>query len=293
MTNTPALGLLLDIDGPIASPVSRSIAIPSILADLVTLAAAGVPIAFITGRSADFVLDEVVAPLRAAGLDDALAGGGRMFVVCEKGAVWFAMAPTGPQPVEIDATVALPGEFRSHIRSLVEARFSDSMFFDEGKRAMVSVEQRTELSAEEYRPLQLEYNEVAYAALVERGLGARYGDREAPNAAGDIPFRLDPTIISTDVESVTLDKDRGAERAVGFFEEQGDLPLVWRTVGDSRSDYKMADYLHGAGYEVAHVDVRPADGILQKPYQVIVEGDLIHDEAGAAFLSYWVQKLGL
>ncbi|RFA12333.1 hypothetical protein B7R22_16160 [Subtercola boreus] len=293
MTNTPALGLLLDIDGPIASPVTRSVAIPSILTDLVKLTAAGIPIAFITGRSADFVLEEVVAPLRAAGLDDALAGGGRMFVVCEKGAVWFAMGAEGPLPVELDATVALPEEFRSHIRSLVEERFSESMFFDEGKLAMVSVEQKTELTADEYRPLQLQYNEVAYAALIERGLGARYGERETPNAAGDIPFRLDPTIISTDVESVTLDKDRGAERAVLFFEEQGHLPRVWRSVGDSRSDYKMADYLHAAGYEVAHVDVRPADGILEKPYRVIVEGELIHDEAGAAFLAYWVAKLGL
>jgi len=26
---------------------------------------------------------------------------------------------------------------------------------------------------------------------------------------------------------------------------------------------------------------------------VIVEGDLIHDEAGAAFLGHWVKKLGL
>ena len=55
----------------------------------------------------------------------------------------------------------------------------------------------------------------------------------------------------------------------------------------------MADHLHAAGYDVAHVDVRPADGILDRPYRVIVEGDLIHDEAGAAFLGYWVKKLGL
>ncbi len=54
MTDDPApaapLGLLLDVDGPIASPVSRSIAIPSIIEDLVSLVRVGVPIAFITGR---------------------------------------------------------------------------------------------------------------------------------------------------------------------------------------------------------------------------------------------------
>ncbi|GAA0991269.1 Cof-type HAD-IIB family hydrolase [Subtercola frigoramans] len=290
---TPALGLLLDIDGPIASPVTRSVVLPSILTDLVTLTAGGVPIAFITGRSADFVKEQVIAPLLARGLGAALANGGRMFVVAEKGAVWFTVGPEGAGETQVDETVALPAEFAAGIRAVVREQFSELMFFDETKLAMVSVEQLTTVDAETYQRAQLRYNEVAFDALVERGLGARYGDREVRNAAGHIPFRIDPTIISTDVESVTLDKDRGAERALSHFIEEGDLPPLWRTVGDSRSDYKMADYLHAAGYEVAHVDVRPSDGILEKPYPVIVEGDLIHDEAGAAFLSHWVDKLGL
>ncbi|UFS58223.1 Cof-type HAD-IIB family hydrolase [Subtercola endophyticus] len=292
MTIAP-LGLLLDIDGPIASPVTRSIVQPSIPGDLVKLVAAGVPIAFITGRSDTFVREQVVVPLMAAGLADALAAGGRMFVVCEKGAVWFTMGPQGAGPVEVDNTVALPQYFADEIRRVVDERFAETMFFDNTKRAMVSVEQRHEVDAAVFQQQQPLYNEAAFDALVEHGLGARYGDREVPNAAGDVPYRIDPTIISSDVESVTLDKDRGAERALSYFVEHGEVPHVWRSVGDSRSDYKMADYLHAAGYDVAHVDVRPADGLLERPYQVIVEGDLIHDEAGAAFLSYWVQKLGL
>ncbi|GGF35591.1 hypothetical protein [Subtercola lobariae] len=292
MTTAP-LGLLLDIDGPIASTVTRSIVQPSILGDLVKLVRAGVPIAFITGRSDVFVRDEVVAPLMAAGLGEALAAGGRMFVVCEKGAVWFTVGEHGGGEVEVDTTVALPAEFATGIRRLVTERFADFMYYDEGKRAMVSVEQLPTIDADTYHVAQLDYNEAAFEALVERGLGARYGDREVPNAAGDVPFRIDPTFISTDVESVTLDKDRGAERAVSYFREQGELPTLWRSVGDSRSDYSMADYLYQAGFDVAHVDVRPADGLLERPYRVIVEGDLVHDEAGAAFLAYWVEKLGL
>ncbi|CAN5148809.1 hypothetical protein BH09ACT6_BH09ACT6_24250 [soil metagenome] len=292
---TPPLGLLLDIDGPIASPVTRSVVVPSILTDLVTLTAAGVPIAFITGRSDAFVREQVIAPLMAIGLGDALAGGGRMFVVAEKGAVWFPVSADGAGETRVDETVALPAEFAAGIRALVAEQFGDLMFFDETKRAMVSVEQLTTVDAETYRPAQERFNEVAFQALVERGLGARFGDREVRNAAGHVPFRIDPTIISTDIESVTLDKDRGAERALAHFVDESDLdlPPLWRTVGDSRSDYRMADYLHSAGYEVAHVDVRPSDGVLAKPYRVIVEGDLVHDEAGAAFLRHWVAKLGL
>ncbi|MEF2979032.1 hypothetical protein [Subtercola sp. YIM 133946] len=292
MTTAP-LGLLLDIDGPIASPLTRSIVQPGILTDLVKLASGGVPIAFITGRSDAFVREQVVAPLMAAGLSAALASGGRMFVVCEKGAVWFTLGPGGPGEVEVDTSVSLPQYFADEIRRMIDDRFADTMFFDATKRAMVSVEQRTEVDHAVFQAAQLEYNELAFDLLVEHGLGARYGDREVANAAGDVPFRIDPTIISSDVESVTLDKDRGAERALGYFTELGEVPHVWRSVGDSRSDYKMADYLYSAGYDVAHVDVRPADGVLDRPYRVIIEGDLVHDEAGAAFLSYWVQKLGL
>jgi hypothetical protein len=288
------VGFLFDVDGPIASPVSRRIAIPSIIDDLVSLAAAGVPIAFITGRSDAFIRDEVIAPLLGAGLAEALANeGSRMFGVFEKGASWSPVTPSGLDEVVVDESVALPGDVADEIRSLVASRFSDTMFFDETKRAMISVEQRTDVSHELYVEAQQRFNDASFDVLARHGLGVRHGDRESRDAAGAVPFRLDPTIISTDIESVLLDKDRGAERALEYFASSGPLPRRWRSVGDSRSDYLMADHLHSAGYDVAHVDVRPSDGILDRPYDIITEGDLIHDEAGAAFLAHWVRTLGL
>ncbi|WP_150307184.1 hypothetical protein [Planctomonas psychrotolerans] len=288
------LGLLLDVDGPIASPVSRTVAIDSILSDLVTLTAGGVPIAFITGRSDAFIRDQVITPLLSAGLADALArDGARMFAVFEKGAAWSTVGTEGMGKVEVDASVALPQAAVDDARRMVEADFAATMFFDETKRAMISVEQRVDVDHTTYVTEQKRFNDAAFALIAGHGLGVRYGDRESPDESGSVPYRLDPTIISTDIESVLLDKDRGAERALAHFLTTGPLPREWRSVGDSRSDYLMADHLHAAGYDVAHVDVRPSDGTLERPYPVIVEGDLIHDEAGAAFLSYWVRKLGL
>ncbi|TFB99354.1 hypothetical protein E3O42_14025 [Cryobacterium adonitolivorans] len=290
MTETVSpLGLLLDVDGPIASPDTRTIATPSIITDLITLAGANVPIGFITGRSAQFIGEQVVAPLLTAGLPREM----RMYGVCEKGAVWFPITETGMGEVVVDDSVALPAAVVSRIRELVATDYADTMFFDETKLAMISVEQRTDVDRAEYHAAQERFNEAAYAILIACGLGVRFGERTSPDVDGAVPFRIDPTIISTDIESVDLDKDHAAKRALTFFAEGGPLPRLWRSVGDSRSDYLMADHLHAAGYDVAHVDVRPADGILDRPYPVIVEGDLIHDEAGAAFLGYWVQKLGL
>lgn len=283
------LGLLLDVDGPIASPVTRTIAETSIIPNLITLAGANVPIAFVTGRSAAFIRDRVVAPLRAAGLPEAM----RMYGVCEKGAVWFPITADGIGDVVVDRAVALPAAAFDALRRLVHSRFADTMFFDETKEAMVSVEQRTDVADDLYRVAAPAFNDAAFAVLVGLGLGVRFGDRVTPDAAGEVPFRIDPTIISTDIESVTLDKDRGAERALAFFAASGSLPRVWRSVGDSRSDYLMADHLHAEGYDVSHVDVRPSDGVLDRPYPIVIVGDLIHDEAGARFLDYWVDKLAL
>lgn len=283
------LGLLLDVDGPIASPDTRTISTPSIITDLITLAGANVPIGFITGRSAQFISEQVVTPLVAAGLPQEM----RMYGVCEKGAVWFPITAAGMGDIVVDASVALPEVVAGRIRELVASDYADSMFFDETKLAMISVEQRTDVDRSRYHLAQASFEAAAYTILVEHGLGVRFGDLVSPDATGAVPFRIDTTIISTDIESVDLDKDHAAERAVAFFAQGGPLPRVWRSVGDSRSDYKMADHLHAAGFDVAHVDVRPADGILDRGYPVIVEGDLIHDEAGAAFLGYWVQKLGL
>jgi len=286
------LGLLFDVDGPLASPVTRSIRIPSILDDLVALTAAGVPIAFITGRSDSFIRDQVIAPLLEVGLAAALdTPGARMFGVFEKGGSWAPITSSGMGEVTVDTSVALPASIVDGVRSLVADGFSDTMFFDETKRAMISVEQRTDVSAETYQHAQARFNDDSFALVAEAGLGVKLGSRSALDAAGNVPFRLDPTIISTDIESVLLDKDHGAARALAYFAGLGPLPTLWRSIGDSRSDYLMADHLHEAGYDVAHVDVRPADGILERPYRVIVEGDSIHDEAGAAFLGYWARRL--
>ncbi|ROP63334.1 hydroxymethylpyrimidine pyrophosphatase-like HAD family hydrolase [Curtobacterium sp. PhB130] len=285
--SAPRLGLLLDVDGPIASPVSRTIAIQSIVEDLVALAAEGIPVVFNTGRSDAFIREQVVRPLLAGGL----APGGRVHAVCEKGAVWCSIGPQyedGMSDIAIAEDLALPTDYADEMRELVRAEYADLVFFDETKRAMVSVEQRVEVPNATYLARQPEFDERAMAALQRRGLGVRRLDDVRPAADGSVAWRIDPTIISTDVESDRSGKDMGAERSLELLAEDGELPLTWRTMGDSRSDYAMADWLHANGHDVAHVDVRPSDGVPATPYPVLTAPDgVIHDEAGARYLADW------
>ncbi|WP_432397130.1 hypothetical protein ACRQ5B_03900 [Pseudarthrobacter sp. L19] len=286
--STPPLALLLDVDGPIASPVTRTVT-PGIIADLLTLTAAGIPVIFNTGRSDAFIREQVMDPMIAAGMPAGLT----VHAICEKGAVWFSYTAAGPGTVHVDDALAVPAAFGDDVRRLVAEDYAAHMFFDETKRAMVSVEQHVDVANADYRAEQALFDADAMDLMQRHGLGVVRLDRHVPDSDDAIDYRVDPTIISTDIESVRLGKDLGASRAVELLAAQGITPQAWRTVGDSRTDYAMADWLFHNDHPVKHVDVRPADGIPVKPYEVLTAADLglgadvIHDDAGAAFLRHW------
>ncbi|MET1089635.1 MAG: hypothetical protein ABWY04_21390 [Arthrobacter sp.] len=290
---TPPLALLLDVDGPVASPVTRDVK-PEIILDLVALAAAGIPVIFNTGRSDAFIREQVMEPMIPAGIP----AGIMIHAVCEKGAVWFSYTAAGPGPIHVDRELAVPAAYGDDIRRMVAEDYASHMFFDETKRAMVSVEQHIEVPNAEYLAEQKLFDADAVELMARHGLGVVRLDHHAPNSDDQVDYRVDPTIISTDIESVRLGKDLGASRAVELLAAQGITPRAWRTVGDSRTDYAMADWLHHNDHEVKHVDVRPADGVPVKPYDILTAADLgleasvIHDDAGGAFLRSWREALG-
>ncbi len=303
------LALLLDVDGPIASPVTRDVR-PRIIKDLLRLAQAGIPVIFNTGRSDTFIREQVMEPMIAEGMSP----GTLIHAICEKGAVWFSYTVDGGGPLHVDRTLAVPKAYADDIRTLVAEDYASHMFFDETKHAMVSVEQRLDVSNTDYRNEQERFDARALELMARHGLGVVRLDRHGLDRPEDLPddgiasvdgkpaaprsaFRVDPTIISTDIESVRLGKDLGASRAVELLAEQHIIPRAWRTVGDSRTDYAMADWLHHNDHPVKHVDVRPADGVPDKPYQILTAADLglgadvIHDDAGAAFLAEWLRRV--
>ncbi|NUL44466.1 haloacid dehalogenase [Cellulosimicrobium funkei] len=302
MRAMPPLGLLLDVDGPIASPETRRVP-DGIVTALVALAGRGIPVVFNTGRSADFVLQHVATPLLAAGLPrDA-----RFHAVCEKGAVHFSFASLAdlsdpadlaglpratrthgvPAWMEVDAGMRLPAEMESRLVRLV-GDYADTMFYDDTKLAMFSAEMNVGESPEGYRAAQRDFEDRVTELLSE--------DHTAE------AFQLDSTIISSDVEHVSSGKDLGAERSWALIAADGELPMRWFTCGDSRTDYAMADWLQSRGAPVVHVDVRHEDGIPDTPYEVMTGEDLAaqgfgasearHEEAGQAFLEWALKTMG-
>lgn len=290
MRTLPATGFLLDVDGPVASPRTRRVP-EAILTALVALARRGSPVVFNTGRSAEFVIRQLAAPLRRAGMP----AGARFHAVCEKGATRFSFAdlPDGDLPdvsgrapvpgwLVVDDGMRLPADLTSRLARLVEEEFTATMFCDETKLAMFSAEMNVGESLERYQRDQEPFNDRALGILAEDGMDGR--------------FQLDPTIISSDVEHRSSGKGLGAARSWDLVAADGELPVRWFTCGDSRTDYAMADWLHERGAEVTHVDARPADGIPDKPYPVLTSRELstsgfgpadgIHEVTGQALLEW-------
>lgn len=292
LLSAPPLALLLDVDGPVASPVTRDVK-PGIIADLVALAAAGIPVIFNTGRSDAFIREQVMEPMIAAGMP----AGTVIHAICEKGAVWFSYTADGAGPIHVDHELAVPKAYGDDVRRLVAEDYATHMFFDETKRAMVSVEQHIDVPSADYLAEQELFDAEAMELMARHGLGVVRLDHHVPDSDDAVDYRVDPTIISTDIESVRLGKDLGASRAVELLAAQGITPQAWRTVGDSRTDYAMADWLYHNDHPVKHVDVRPADGVPVKPYDVLTAADLglgaavIHDDAGGAFLRSWREAM--
>lgn len=283
----PLYALVLDIDGPVASPMSRTLAIPSIAEDIVAMADAGIPIIFNTGRSDAFVAQTVMAPLYAAGLsEDAV-----VLAFCEKGATSYIPnahhADGAGDDLIVDQNLCVPTGLVEYCRSIAPD-FADTMFFDDTKVAMVSMEAHADSDLDVYRPRQRDFEQHVWDYLADQGIGVTWDDEHAKNGS-EVAIRIDPTIISTDVEHVGVGKQVGAEKAVAYLKERGIEPQQWRTLGDSRSDYAMADYLHAHGYVVRHGDVRPADGVKERDYPVEVVPDdaITNDAAGALFFTRW------
>lgn len=280
MTSTsPAFGLLLDVDGPIASPATRKISIPSIATDLAALANAGIPIAFNTGRSLDFVAKQVLAPLTEAGLGAAA----RVHTIAEKGGAWASVHPTGYGPAHFDPAITLDPRFGAAMRDIVTRRYSETMFFDETKSTMVSIEAFTGVAPDVFRQVQSQIVAHAREQLSQLGYGVTMLGQRYPNAHDETHIRIDPHIIGIDVERIETGKDLGASRALQLFAEDGPIPHTWYTVGDAPSDYAMADWLYAQGYAVTHVDVRATDHSPNKPYPVRTFPTLVNDAAAAVF----------
>ena len=261
MTSTPPLGLLLDVDGPISSTRTRTVRLHGLAADLVAIARSGCPVVFNTGRSVDFLAEQVLPALTHAGLKatDPVWGVG------EKGGTWFSLTEREGSPsigdVALDPSIAPPPAL-VEAGKRIAAEYSDIVFFDNTKHTMVSLEQHVTVPRDEFLPCRDKIVEAFERAIADTGADG---------------FTIYPTVISVDVEHVDSGKALGARRALDLIASRMQAPRRWFTAGDSGQDYDMAAYLHEHGFDVSHLDVRLTGDVPEVPFEVIREEPILED----------------
>lgn len=261
VTSLPPLGLLLDVDGPISSTRTRTVRLHGLAADLVAIARSGCPVVFNTGRSVDFLAEQVLPALTRAGLTAA----DPVWGVGEKGGTWFSLVERNGSPTVGDVSL---DERTSPPPALVEAgrriaaEYSEIVFFDNTKRTMVSLEQHVNVRRDEFLPCRDRIVEAFEFAIGDTG------------ATG---FTIYPTVISVDVEHVDSGKALGAQRALELIAPRMEAPRRWFTAGDSGQDYDMASYLHEHGFDATHLDVRLSGEVPAVPFPVIRELPVLED----------------
>ncbi|HJA03964.1 MAG TPA: hypothetical protein H9800_03805 [Candidatus Microbacterium stercoravium] len=273
---TPPLGLLLDVDGPISSTRTRTLRLAALADDLTAIARSGCPVVFNTGRSADFLGEQIIPRLVLSGL----APTDPVWGIGEKGGTWFSLVDQHGRasvgPVSEDQSMSPPAALIDASREIAE-RFSDIVYFDATKRTMISLEQHVDVpSADFHRALP------EMVAEVERQI----------ERTGAHDMTIYPTFISVDVEHARSGKALGARRALDLMGTRLEAPLRWFTAGDSGQDYDMATELHGRGFDVTHLDVRLSGDARDEPFRVIREvPDLAGGNAEDDITAYHVHEL--
>lgn len=199
----------------------------------------GEPVCFNTGRSDSWVMERVAATILERIQDTSVLS--NLIIVGEKGGTWTTFNQNGEPVHSAVETISVPSELKNRVRTLINDKYSDVMFFDESKETMISVEMVDGYDLASFTERQKEFVRDIQSILAETGT--------------DSIYRIDPTTIATDVESPNVGKALGSDRFIEFLKSRGIKADAFETFGDSASDAAMADELVRRGQEAEFVYV--------------------------------------
>jgi hydroxymethylpyrimidine pyrophosphatase-like HAD family hydrolase len=232
-------GRLFDVDGVFTDPQEKKVVHEALFDEIITQLEAGEPVCFNTGRSDSWVMDRVVDTILERVQDkDTLRN---LIIVGEKGGTWTTFTAKGEAVHAAVETISVPDELKVRVRSLINEKYRDVMFFDESKETMISIEMVDGYNLDTFTERQAEFVKDVQTLLVE--------------TKTDSIYRIDPTTIATDIESPNVSKALGSDRFIEFLKSRGIKVASFETFGDSNSDAAMADELARRGQPVEFIYV--------------------------------------
>ncbi len=217
---------VFDVDGVITDPREKRITEPGLLEQFVAWLEQVDLIAINTGRSLVWLEEKVIEPLekKLAENNKSKSLLHNVFEVGEKGADWMEYAEDGKKNQTIDTSISVSKDLQEKVKKLVQEEFTNSMFFDDTKKTMISIEMNKGFDLDKFNRQQ--------RILIQKleTLVKLYAD-----------LKIDPTVIATDIENKYVGKALGAQRIVDWLRERSLNVEHIYTFGDSASDIAMAE----------------------------------------------------
>lgn len=248
---------LFDVDGVITHPEQKKVTEPQIFDEIIKRLQAGEPVALVTGRSLDWLVDRVVTPLEAQVeqvenkriLDN--------FFVSGEFSGAYITYQNSKRELYINQEISVPTEIVKKARQITEQEFSDSMFWDEDKKTMVSIEMHDGFSVTEFKEPQRQLGEKLRQFLKEYAI--------------DDQFEVHEDRIATNIRDKRLNKHFAAKQVINWLKRKNIVPKLFVIFGDNVTDCEMSDELHANGLNVELVFVGDPNQIkdTELPYRVI------------------------
>jgi hydroxymethylpyrimidine pyrophosphatase-like HAD family hydrolase len=250
---------LFDVDGVLSDPREKQVTEPELYNQIIKSLQVGEPVGLNTGRSTKWMVERFVNPLLERIEDKTILE--NFVAIGEKGGTWVTFDNEGNMHHGRAKELAIPSEVIAEAKGLVETNYSDSMFFDDTKETMLSIEMHDRFDLDTFHQNQRTLVEDLAQLLERKGLADKYN--------------IDPTTIATDVESPSVGKALGTDRFLQFLRDKNITSAEFETFGDSKSDFAMADELERRGKSVKMVYVGDKEklGEFSKEYAVAYVGN--------------------
>jgi len=236
--------LIFDVDGVITNPQEKRVTEPEILDEIIKRLERKEPVALNTGRSLVWMIDRVINSLlekvkNTKTLQSFFASG-------EMGSTWITFNERGVIQYHRDNSISVPESLQTKVKKLIEVKYSDSMFYDEGKETMITTEMKDGYSVEKYKKFQ-KLQDQELRDLVRK-----------ENLWQDII--VDSTTIATNVENKFVGKHFAVRRIINWIKGKGIKPQRYIAFGDSsKSDIPMAEELYSQNLPTEFIYVGKED----------------------------------
>lgn len=230
---------VFDIDGVITHPSRKINTEPEILNHIIEKLKINDPVALNTGRSLAWIKERVINLLLAKIQNKAILK--NLIAMGEMGGIWLTFDNNGQANEYIDNSLSIPKPLMEKIKELIKEKYSKSMFYDDTKKTMVSIEMNEGMSIDVYKKIQKLLMDDLHQIIKMSSLGKN--------------LKIDTTTIAADVMNKHVGKGFAVHRIVDWLKEKKiNLKQIF-AFGDSMSDLPMAEKFYELGFLIEFVSV--------------------------------------